>query len=94
MHASLPGTGPDAETSASAPSCPRVGFVVSAAVGNSVVRHRTTRRLRALVRRHLADLPDGTDLVVRALPVAGSATSEQLAGALDDGVRGVLARGV
>ena len=32
---------------------PRVGFVVSRAVGGSVVRHRVIRRLRHLVRAHL-----------------------------------------
>lgn len=57
---------------------PRVGFVVSGKVGNAVVRHRVTRRLRVLVRPLLADLPPGTDLVVRALPAAAAATSAGL----------------
>ena len=43
----------------------RVGFVVSGKVGNAVVRHRITRRLRVLIRPLLADLPPGTDVVVR-----------------------------
>ena len=50
------------------PTAPRAGFVVSGKVGNAVVRHRVTRRLRPLVRRELAGLPAGTDVVVRALP--------------------------
>lgn len=54
---------------------PRVGFVVSGKVGNAVIRHRITRRLRVLVRPLLTDLPPGTDLVVRALPAAATATS-------------------
>lgn len=62
---------------------PRVGFVVSKAVGNSVVRHRVVRRLRALVAHRLERLPDGADLVVRAQPAAAGATSEHLAEALD-----------
>lgn len=57
---------------------PRAGFVVSAKVGNSVVRHRVTRRLRPLVREVLSGLPSGTDLVVRALPPAAEAASAQL----------------
>ena len=36
---------------------PRAGFVVGKAVGNSVVRHRVTRRLRAVVLDQLDRLP-------------------------------------
>jgi ribonuclease P protein component len=49
---------------------PRVGFVVSAALGNAVTRNRVKRRLRHLAAAHLADTPDGIDIVVRALPRA------------------------
>lgn len=62
---------------------PRVGFVVSKTVGNSVVRHRVTRRLRHLLTGRLASLPPGADLVVRATPEAGRASSAELAVALD-----------
>ena len=54
------------------PSGARAGFVVGKAVGNSVVRHRVTRRLRAVVRDELSRLPATADLVVRARPEAGS----------------------
>ncbi|MDN5820333.1 MAG: ribonuclease P protein component [Brachybacterium sp.] len=47
---------------------PRVGFVVSKKVGNAVVRNRVTRRLREIVRPHLATLPSGSAVVLRALP--------------------------
>ncbi len=57
---------------------PRAGFVVGKAVGNSVVRHRVTRRLRAAVREELSRLPATADLVVRARPEAGTATWPQL----------------
>lgn len=57
---------------------PRVGFVVSRAVGGAVVRNTVRRRLRHLVRAHLAELPAGSVLVVRALPAAADATSDQL----------------
>lgn len=56
----------------------RVGFVVSRAVGNSIVRHRVTRRLRALASESLAALPPGTDLVVRANPAAAQASYPDL----------------
>jgi ribonuclease P protein component len=56
----------------------RAGFVVGRAVGNSVVRHRVTRRLRELVRAELHRLPATADLVVRARPEAGSADSAVL----------------
>lgn len=51
----------------------RVGFVVSGAVGGSVVRHRVTRRLRHLARGRLDHLPEGSGTVVRALPDAADA---------------------
>jgi ribonuclease P protein component len=56
----------------------RAGFVVSKAVGNAVVRNKVRRRLRHLVRPLLADLPDGTTLVVRALPAAATAAFSAL----------------
>jgi ribonuclease P protein component len=52
---------------------PRVGFVVSKAVGNAVVRNRTKRRLRALAWTGRDLLRPGTDYVVRALPAAAAA---------------------
>ncbi|NAZ85394.1 ribonuclease P protein component [Kineococcus indalonis] len=73
----------------------RVGFVVSKAVGNSVVRHRTQRRLRHLAADRLPVLPaDGGLLVVRALPAAAGATSADLAADVDRGLRrlGLTAR--
>ncbi len=49
----------------------RVGFVVSKAVGGAVRRNLVKRRLRHLAAAQLAVTPDGTDVVVRALPAAG-----------------------
>jgi ribonuclease P protein component len=60
------------------PSGARAGFVVGKAVGNSVVRHRVTRQLRALVRSELDRLPPASDLVVRARPEAAAAGSAVL----------------
>jgi ribonuclease P protein component len=64
-----------------------VGFVVSKAVGNAVVRHRVARRLRHLVRARLAGLPEGAALVVRALPPAATSTSDELGEDLDASLR-------
>jgi ribonuclease P protein component len=58
---------------------PRVGLVVSKAVGNAVVRNRVKRRLRHQVATHLGELPAGTSVVLRALPPAATATSAELA---------------
>jgi ribonuclease P protein component len=60
------------------PSGARAGFVVGKAVGNSVVRHRVTRRLRAVVAAELHRLPASADLVVRARPEAADAPSTDL----------------
>lgn len=57
---------------------PRAGFVVSRAVGPAVTRNNVKRRLRHLVREHLAGLPPGALLVVRALPPAAAAGSTEL----------------
>jgi ribonuclease P protein component len=65
----------------------RVGFVVSKAVGNSVIRHRVSRRLRHLMRDRLGTLPTGCTLVVRALPAAAAASSADLGVDLDAALR-------
>jgi len=49
-----------------------VGYIVSKAVGNSVTRHRVTRRLRAIMASNMTAIPDGTGVVIRALPAAAS----------------------
>ncbi len=53
-------------TDARAGQPPRVGFVVSKAVGNAVVRNRTKRVLRALMSARVGQLPEGVDVVVVA----------------------------
>ena len=57
---------------------PRVGFVVSKAVGNAVIRNRVTRRLRAIAGARLGGIPAGVDIVVRALPAAAGASFAEM----------------
>lgn len=57
---------------------PRVGFVVSKAVGGAVQRNLVKRRLREIVRAELGSTPTGVDLVVRANPGAAQASFEEL----------------
>jgi ribonuclease P protein component len=53
-------------------SGPRIGFVVSGALGNAVSRNRMKRRLRHLAAAQVADTPVGIHIVVRALPRAAT----------------------
>ena len=71
-----------------APAPVRAGLVVSKAVGGSVERHRTSRRLRHLLRARLSSLPPGARLVVRAGPAAGAADSAALGADLDAALQG------
>lgn len=57
---------------------PRFGLIVSKAVGNAVVRHRVARRLRHMCARVVDEVPPGADVVIRALPGAATASSEDL----------------
>lgn len=71
---------------------PRVGFVVSKAVGGAVTRNRTKRVLRHLVALRLTRVPSGCDLVVRANPAAAAASTPQLAVELDRALDAALSR--
>jgi ribonuclease P protein component len=66
---------------------PIVGFVVGKSVGNSVVRHRVSRRLRAQIAARIDQLPLDSATVVRALPPAAGADSAQLGADLDSALR-------
>lgn len=69
---------------------PRFGLVVSKAVGNAVIRHRTSRRLRHVCLSLVPELPPHADIVIRALPASANATSEQLTKDLRRALRKVL----
>ncbi len=75
---------------ASAGAPPRVGFVVSKAVGNAVTRNRVKRRLRHLAREHVSSLPGSAVLVVRALPAAATASPAELRADLARSLRRAL----
>lgn len=93
VHALTTGQGEQASSGVSAQptradhSTARVGFVVSKAVGNSVVRHRVSRRLRHLMADRIGTLPPGCALVVRALPASAGASSSELGADLDGALR-------
>jgi ribonuclease P protein component len=87
---SVPVSSSRSTTAGQPPAGARAGFVVGKAVGNSVVRHRVTRRLRELVRPELHRLPPTADLVVRARPEAATADSARLRRDLIAGVDRLL----
>jgi ribonuclease P protein component len=64
-----------------------VGLIVSKTVGNAVTRHRVSRRLRAVCAQDVAGWGSGELIVVRALPAAAAATSEELAADLSQAAR-------
>lgn len=73
----------------------RCGFIVSKAVGNAVVRHRTQRRLRHIVAELMRDpelLPEGfaADIVVRALKETPETAHEELLAEVRSGLRRAL----
>lgn len=71
---------------------PRIGLVVSKAVGNSVQRHRVSRRLRHAARSLLADLGPGDRVVIRALPGSRHAISQCLEQELRTALRRIRRR--
>jgi len=79
-------------TDARAGQPPRVGLVVSKAVGNAVVRNRTKRVLRALMSSRIGQLPDGVDVVIRAKTDLPGTRTTILAQDLDELLATVLRR--
>jgi ribonuclease P protein component len=57
---------PTSNTSATgiAPAGPRVGLTAGKVLGKAHERNRIKRRMREVVRRHIAELPGGVDLVL------------------------------
>ncbi|MFT4157423.1 MAG: ribonuclease P protein component [Microbacterium sp.] len=57
---------------------PRFGFIISKQVGTAVVRNTVRRRLKAVCAGALPRVPEGTDVVIRALPASATATYAEL----------------
>nr|WP_225443576.1 ribonuclease P protein component [Lolliginicoccus lacisalsi] len=72
---------------------PRVGLIVSKSVGNAVGRHRVSRMLRHAFLFDTTNLDLDADVVIRALPSAGSATTAALAEQIRRGIAIVSHRG-
>ena len=77
---SVDGAGAQGEISVS--GGPRFGLIVSKAVGNAVLRHRTSRRLRHICARITADSPEllrpTHQVVIRALAGSAEVSSAEL----------------
>jgi len=56
----------------------RFGFIISKQVGTAVVRNTVRRRLKAVCAEALPRVPQGTDVVIRALPASATATFAEL----------------
>jgi ribonuclease P protein component len=69
----------------------RFGFIVAKTVGNAVVRNTVRRRLKAIAHEKLDVLPEGTDVVIRALPgsidVPWSTLRDEITTVVDKGLR-------
>lgn len=57
---------------------PRFGFIISKQVGTAVVRNTVRRRLKAVCADALDRVPEGTDVVIRALPASATASYAEL----------------
>lgn len=57
---------------------PRIGLIVSKAVGNAVERHRVSRRLRHVAKTFVSGLDPADLIVIRARPSSRDATSSRL----------------
>ncbi|MFL0580337.1 ribonuclease P protein component [Dietzia sp. 179-F 9C3 NHS] len=71
---------------------PRFGLVVSKAVGDSVTRHRVSRRLRHLAAGLLDEVEPDLMVVIRATPAAVSASRGELERDLRSGLAAVRSR--
>ena len=61
----------------------RFGFIVSKQVGSAVVRNSVRRRLKAVCAEALPRVPEGTDVVIRALPASATASFAELRADVD-----------
>lgn len=71
---------------------PKIGLVVSKAVGNAVQRHRVSRLLRHAARTILEDLGPTERVVIRALPSSRDAITPRLEQELRTALQRIRAR--
>ena len=69
---------------------PRFGFIISKQVGTAVVRNTVRRRLKAVCAEFIDMVPEGTDVVIRALPASATADFEALRADVERCLRRVL----
>ncbi len=72
-----------------AADAPKVGLIVSRAVGSAVERHQVSRRLRHAARDVIGDLNHAERLVIRALPSGRDVGAARFAEELRAGLRRV-----
>ncbi|MGW8482673.1 ribonuclease P protein component [Microbacterium sp. NPDC055903] len=65
-------------TTAETERAARFGFIISKQVGTAVIRNTVRRRLKAVCAELLTEVPQGTDVVIRALPVSATASFAEL----------------
>ncbi|WP_205161642.1 ribonuclease P protein component [Arthrobacter roseus] len=70
----------------------RFGFIVSKAVGNAVARNVVKRRLRECAALSLANVANGVDVVVRALPPAAEAEWTEIEADFNSALSKVVSR--
>ncbi len=71
---------------------PKAGLIVAKGVGNSVVRHRVSRKFRHAITPLLPLLPNGSLLVARAFPQsAAEISATQLSNEFEVALKKVLA---
>ncbi len=56
----------------------RFGFIIGKQVGTAVVRNTVRRRLKAVCAAALPEIPEGADIVIRALPSSAGADFARL----------------
>lgn len=71
---------------------PKIGLIVSKAVGNAVHRNQVSRRLRHAARTLLPDLHPDERVVIRALPRSRDALSSRLEHELHTALARIRAR--
>ena len=69
----------------------QVGFIVSKSVGNSVVRHRIARQLRAIISTRMERITPQDRFVIRALPAITELPFSQLEREIDSALASALA---